>query len=132
MIARAAAFVPKSLRTWFTIHFLLDLSLALPLLVAPQAMLQLFGWESIDPVATRLVAAAMLAIGGESWLGRNGSADAYRSLLRLKIIWSAAACAGLAASLALGAPVMAVAFLAIFAAFLALWIHYYCRMTIWA
>jgi len=68
--------VPKSLRVWFVIHFVADLLFALPLFFAPVFTLKLFGWETVDPATSRLVAAALFGIGIESLLGRNASADA--------------------------------------------------------
>ena len=59
--------VPSSLRVWFVIHFVLDFIFAAPLLVAPKFMLTLFGWSTIDPLASRLVGAALMGIGGESF-----------------------------------------------------------------
>jgi len=54
-----------------------------------------FSWPRIDPFATRLVAAAFFGIGIESLLARNGSSQAFHSMLNLKIIWSSFAVAGI-------------------------------------
>ncbi len=87
--------VPSSLRTWFVIHFLADVIFALPLFLAPRWTLSLLGWPAVDPLATRLVAAALFGIGIQSLLGRGEGAAAFRALLNLKIIpvlrrsWSA-------------------------------------------
>ena len=71
--------VPKSLRTWFVIHFVLDFIFAIPLILAPRAFLGLLGWTSIDPIAARLVGAALIGIGGESYLGRNAGLESLPS-----------------------------------------------------
>jgi hypothetical protein len=92
---REVPMVPNSLRTWFVIHFLADAIFALPLFLAPRWMLSLLGWPAVDPLATRLVAAALFGIGIQSLLGRDEGAAALRALLNLKIIWSAAATVGL-------------------------------------
>lgn len=120
--------LPSSLRAWFVGHFIVDLMLAIPLLFFPETALSQVGWTSVDPVATRLVGAALLAIGGQSFLGRNAGADVYRAMLRLKVIWSTAAVFGLLAAIAAGAPTAAWAFLAMFVAFLGVWAHYAIRL----
>src|SRR5258708_37461786 len=78
--------VPSSLRTWFVIHFLADVLFALPLFLAPRWTLSLLGWPAVDPLATRLVAAAPFAVGIQSRLRSCGGAAAYLDLLRHKII----------------------------------------------
>ena len=116
--------VPKSLRVWFVIHFVLDVVSAVPLLVAPEFTLSLFGWITIDPFAARLVAAALMAIGVESLLGRNGSAETYRATLNLKIIWAGTAILGMGITMISGGPPLGWLFLAIFGLFLPVWIRY--------
>jgi len=76
---------------WFVAHFAVDWAVGIPLLVAPESLLRFFGWHEIDPIATRLFAAALLAIGGQSLLGRNGSVNEFRAMLNLKLIWAEAA-----------------------------------------
>jgi hypothetical protein len=93
-------------------------------MIAPVTTLELFGWETIDPVATRLAAAALLAIGGESLRMRHASLETYRAMLDLKLIWSAAAMLGLGWSGLTGAPPAVWVFLAIFTAFFLLWANY--------
>jgi len=116
--------VPASLRRWFVVHFAADVLAAVPLLVAPRPVLELFGWTTVDPVATRLVAAALFGIGIASLLGRGAAAETFRAMLDLKIIWSGAAVIGILWSLVEGGPTGAWAFLAIFAGFHALWVRY--------
>ena len=122
------ATVPVSLRRWFVVHFVADLIFAVPLVVAPVASLRMLGWMSVDPVAPRLVGAALAGIGIESLLGRNDSVDGFRAMLRLKSIWSAVAVIGLALSIFQGAPPLTWAFLAIFLGFAVLWNYYRIRL----
>lgn len=84
-----------SLRIWFLVHFLVDYIVAIPLFLFPLQTLSFLGWHTIDPLATRIVAAALLAIGGVSLVARGADHNAYRYLLTLKIIWSFAATAAL-------------------------------------
>ena len=121
--------VPKSLRTWFVVHFCVDMLTGVPLLVAPVAFLSALGWTTVDPLATRLVGAALMGIGIESYLGRNAGAEALRGMLNLKIIWSGTAVLGLAATVVAGdGPWTVWLVVAIFAAFNVLWIRYRLRL----
>ena len=61
--------VPNGLRTWFVIHFVADVLFAIPLLVFPQALLNLFGWGTYDPIMSRLVGAALMGIGSHCLAG---------------------------------------------------------------
>jgi hypothetical protein len=116
--------VSEALRRWFVVHFLADIAFAVPMLLFPVATLGAFGWTTIDPLMTRLVGAALVGIGVESLLGRNGSVESFRTMLRLKVMWSLAANVGIALSIAQGAPAMAWLFQGIFALFSGLWIYY--------
>lgn len=117
--------VSDRLRFWFVVHFVVDMLFALPLFIAPHWMLQYFGWQTIDPFTSRMVAAALFGIGIESFLGRNGSAETFRAMLNLKLIWSSGAVLGIGLSLAAtGGPFMAWVVLALFVAFFFLWAYY--------
>ena len=116
--------VPNSLRTWFVVHFVADVLFAIPLLFFPQALLNLFGWTTYDPIMSRLVGAALMGIGVESLLGRNAGADTFRAMLNLKIIWASSALFAIGAGIVEGAAPMAWAFLSIFAVFGAIWVYY--------
>ncbi|MDK1027777.1 MAG: hypothetical protein QGM50_05295 [Anaerolineae bacterium] len=116
--------VPKTLRTWFVIHFIADVLFGFPLLFFPQAILNFFGWTTYDPIMTRLVGAALLGIGIESFLGRNASADTYRGLLNLKLIWSSCALFAIGVGIAEGAPISAWLFLVVFVMFWGVWVYY--------
>ena len=119
--------IPQALRTWFVIHFVVDLLFAIPLMLAPEKMLFLVGWQNVDPFTARLAAAALFGIGIESFLARNAKAESFRNLLNLKIIWSLSAVFGISLSLiegAQGRPWFAWAILVIFVAFNFLWVHW--------
>jgi len=124
--------VPQSLRNWFVIHFILDIVVAIPLMLAPEFSLKFLGWETVDPFSTRVAAAALFGIGTESYLGRNSGSEAYKGMLNLKIIWSASAVIGIGLSLLQGAqsnPPVAWGLLAIFVAFNFLWIYWRKRLA---
>ena len=120
--------VPKHLRTWFIVHFAADIAFAIPLMFFPVQFLQLFGWTAVDPVSARLVAAALIGIGVESLLGRNAGIASFRTMLRLKSLWSGSAIIGLTISIIEGAAKGAWLFLAIFLAFFALWFSNWLRL----
>ena len=120
--------VPNRLRTWFMIHFIADILFGIPLLFFPKAVLNLFGWTTYDPVMTRLVGAALIGIGIESLLGRNASAETFRAMLNLKVIWATSALFAIGAGIAEGAPSMAWVVLGIFAVFWVVWVYYRLRL----
>ena len=122
---------PASLSFWFFIHFLADVLIAIPLMVVPSWFLSLLGWQTVDPVAARLVAAALFGIGIESLLMRKASLDRFPPVLTLKIIWSVAAIVGFVWSLIEGVhgnPWSVWAFLGIFVAFNTLWVWWLFRI----
>ncbi len=120
--------VPPSLRFWFVVHFIADILFAIPLLIAPEILLRPLGWTVVDPVVSRVVGAALVGIGGESLLGRNADLASFRTMLRLKILWSGTAIVGFVISLAQGAPWGTWGFLAIFMAFSGLWTYWALRL----
>jgi hypothetical protein len=119
--------VPRTLRSWFVVDALVDVVAAVPLLVAPGLALGRLGWACVDPVSARLVGAALLAIGGQSFLGRDAGVETYRAMLRLKVIWSLTAAAALFVGIGSGAPPAAWALLSIFIGFAGIWVHHAIR-----
>ena len=119
------AMVPRGLRIWFVVHFVVDVLVAVPLFLAPVAVLTFFGWRAVDPAATRLVAAALFAIGIRSLLGCNEGVEAFRAMLGLKLIWSATATLGLLWTQIEGGPAVGWLLVATFAAFHLVWLRYH-------
>lgn len=121
------AIAPSGLRTSFVVHAIADLLFGIPLFFAPAFTLGLFGWQSIDTISARIVAAALFGIGIESWIGRSSSLSSFVAMLNLKVIWSLACVIGIAWSLLEGAhnrPPMAFGVLAIFVVFHAVWVYW--------
>ena len=116
--------VPSALRTWFVVHFVADVLFAVPLFVAPRAFLGMLGWSSIDPLATRLVAAALFGIGIQSLLGWREPRDTFRAMLNLKVIWSAFATVGLIVSQLQGGPLLGWALVGVFGGFNVVWSYF--------
>lgn len=119
--------VPQSLRRWFVAHFVVDITVAVPLLFAPQLLLSALGWSCVDPAAARLVGAALVGIGAQSFIGRNDGDGAYKAMLNLKILWSLSAIFGLVMAIGEGAPPAIGGFLAAFLVFSGVWIYYRVR-----
>ncbi len=116
--------VPQALRKWFLVHFLIDFIFAIPLMIIPVQFLNSLGWQVVDPVAARLVAAALFGIGIESLLSYKAPVETYGGMLNLKIIWSFGAIIGLILSLLQGdqgRPVTLWFLLLLFIAFNTLW-----------
>ena len=119
----------KWLRFWFGVHFAVDMLVAVPLMLAPRQVMNLLGLEG-SVVLVRVIAAALLGIGGESFFGRNGSKESLVGMLRLKIIWSSMAVLALGwglvekeLSLELGGSLLLV-----FLVFNLLWVRWYFKL----
>ena len=91
--------VPSSLRVFFIVHFAIDVVFAIPLFFFPIEFLEYVGWEFVDPVTARIVAAALFGIGIESLIGSRASNESFLSLLNLKIVFSFAATVGIIVSI---------------------------------
>ena len=112
---------PQSLRTWFFIHFIIDIIFAIPLLFFPEATLGLFGLKTLETVTPRLVGAALIGIGGASYFTKKKD---YSIMLTLKILWSLSAILGLLLALYHGAPNLIWIIVLLFAIFSGVWIYY--------
>jgi hypothetical protein len=84
----------------------------------------MIGWITIDPIATRLVGAALFGIAGTSLLSSQTGLATFRVLLRLKLLWIGAALFGVMLSIDEGAPFVAWLLLVIFAGMGALWTYW--------
>ena len=121
--------VSKSLRTWFLIHFIVDSIVAVPLFLFPVETLTLLGWTNIDPIATRLVAAALFGIGGISFVAVKAEVATYKHLLLLKIIWSITAIIGIFLSIIqYNTSKSSIFVILIFAFFSCIWVRYYFKL----
>jgi hypothetical protein len=120
--------VPRSLRSWFVAHGVIALAASLPLLVAPGLILACVGWTPVDPAWARLAGAALLAIGATSLLARDASLEVARVVLRLNLLWSAAAACAFFGGIAAGAPSAAWAALSFFVAVTGVWLNHTIRL----
>lgn len=115
---------PPALHRWFLVHAFVDYVVAVPLFVAPTAILLALHWPVIDPAAVRIIAAALLGIGGISFIARNTSQETYRVLVLMKLIWSSAALIALGIGIAHGYGSAAIGSAAIFTIFWCAWAYY--------
>lgn len=120
--------VPNSLRTWFIIHFYADMIFGIPLLLFPELIMPMLGWTALDPISTRVVGAALMGIGIESYLGRNASIEVFRAMLNLKVIWSSSAILGISLGLWQGGASAGWLFLGIFVIFWFVWVYYWRKL----
>ena len=116
--------IPKSLRIWFIIHFIIDTIFAIPLIFFPGWILGLFDLPSSEGVMARLVGAALIGIGGASFFSYKGTKDNYDILLTLKLLWSSTAVFGLILAVFSGAPSSIWLFIGIFTIFFFIWLYY--------
>lgn len=122
---------PKILSYWFIAHFIIDMLVAIPLFFFPERALELAGWETVDPLLSRVVAAAFFGIGIESLIGRNSTLEGFKSMLNLKIIWSFTAMVGIGWAMisgAQGGPLLGWLALSTFAGFHFVWIYWRVRV----
>ena len=122
--------VPNSLRTWFVIHFAVDMLTGIPLLLFPELVMPLLGWETIDPITSRVVGAALMGIGIESYLGRNASTEVFQAMLTLKVIWSSSAILGIGLGIWKGGPQAGWLFMSIFVIFWFVWVYYWRKLRV--
>ncbi len=120
--------VPRALRICFVAESLFQILCAVPLMLFPNGVLGMCGWTTIDPVATRLVGAALFGIAGASLLSRRTSLATFRALLRLKILWTGAAVFSVVLSIDQGAPASAWLLLLIVASLGAMWTYWLQRL----
>jgi hypothetical protein len=116
--------VPRGLRVWFLIHFIVDLLFAIPLIFFPDFVLPLFDIHAYDLLTPRLVGAALIGIGGTSFVVRNEGGLVFNALLNLKILWSFSAILSIAFYVMEGGSKMAWIPLAFFFVFAVVWNYY--------
>ncbi len=120
--------IPKSLKNWFMIHFIIDYIFGILLIISPEFILKIFNWTTIDPITSRIVGAALIGIGSISLLERNSTIETYKVLLKLKIIWSSLAILGILLSIKESSKSIWIIFM-IFLIFNILWIYYYRKIN---
>jgi hypothetical protein len=79
----------KSLRYTFLIHVVVSLIFGAALLLAPGRTLGLFGWAPVDPLISRLLGAALLALAWSSYRGWGASSyEQVSVLVEMEVIFT--------------------------------------------
>jgi hypothetical protein len=114
----------KWLRILFLVHAVVAAVGGLPLLLAPGRTLGWLGWAPIDPLISRILGAALLALAWSSWRGRRAATRAQVALLvEVEAAFTVLTCAGLLRQLlASHWPVYVWLLFGVFAAFAVAWV----------
>jgi len=114
----------KSLKWTFLVHAVVAAVMGVVLLIKPGGFLQLLGWQPIDPLMSRAMGAALLAMAWTSLYGwRATERSKVEILVQMEAIFAVLACVGLGRHLFFGSwPWMPWADLAVFAFFAVAWL----------
>jgi len=86
----------KLLRILFLIHALIALAVGVPLLLAPGRFLEALGWAPVDPIISRLLGAALLALTWSSFRGwRATQWSQVAIIVEAEAVFTVLACVGL-------------------------------------
>lgn len=86
----------KLLKTTFILHAIVAVLFGAPLLVMPGVFLQTLGWAPIDPILSRVLGAALLALAWSSLRGWRAKEWAQVALLvEMEIVYTILGCIGL-------------------------------------
>ena len=116
----------QSLRITFILHAIVALVFGLGLLAAPGRVLDLFGWVPIDPLMSRMLGAALLALGWGSIRGyRAATWGEVEILVEVESAFTVLAAVGLLRHLLSGSwPWYVWMTFAIYAIFAIAWIYH--------
>ena len=119
----------KGLKTLFGVHAVVALLFGAPLLIAPGRVLVWLGWAPIDPVLSRVLGAALLALGWSSFRGWQTAAQRdVRVLVEMEAVFTVLGCVGLLRHLLVGRwPVVPWVVFGVLAAFGVAWIFLLAR-----
>lgn len=119
----------KALNITFLIHAIVSVVGGLLLLIIPGRTLLLFGWAPIDPIISRLLGAALLALAWSSFRGWQATERVQvQILVELEAVFTVLACVGLLRHLLFARylPIVWLLF-AVFAVFAVAWIVFLVR-----
>ena len=86
----------KGLKYLFLVHCVVAVLFGAPLLVAPGRFLELFGWAPVDPLISRILGAALLALAWSSFRGWQAAERVQVvRLIELEAVFTILACVGL-------------------------------------
>ena len=85
----------KALKYTFIVHGIVGVLVGAPLLLAPGRFLGWIGWAPVDPVISRLLGAASLALAWSSFRGAGAGATMQRILVEMELAFTVLGCVGL-------------------------------------
>ena len=85
----------KALRYTFLAHGVVAVLCGAPLLLAPGRFLGWIGWGPIDPILSRLLGAALLALAWSSYRGATATDSPLSGLIELEAVFTVLGCVGL-------------------------------------
>jgi hypothetical protein len=85
----------KALKSTFMVHGIVAIVIGAPMLLAPGRFLGLFGWSPIDAILSRLLGAALLALGWSSLRGAGADDRTQRVLVEAELAFTVLGCVGL-------------------------------------
>jgi hypothetical protein len=114
----------KALRITFLVHAVVGAIFGVPMLLAPGRLLTWLGWAPIDPIISRLLGAALLALAWSSFRGWRAEDRARVALLlEMEAVFTVLGCIGLLRHLLFASyPAVPWIVFVIMAAFAAAWI----------
>ena len=114
----------KALKYTFLIHAVVAVLFGVPLLIVPGRFLGWFGWAPIDPIISRLLGAALLALAWSSFRGWRATERAQVAILvEMEAVFTVLGCVGLLRHLLFaGYPAMVWMVFAILGIFAIAWI----------
>lgn len=115
--------VQKSIRAIFGSHSVVGLAFGVPLLLFPGRLLTWFQWAPIDPIISRILGAALLALAWSSFrVWRTEDSTQVTHLVELELIFTGLASVGILRHLISGRwPWIVWAILALYLLFTAAW-----------
>lgn len=119
----------KALKTVFAAHAIVAVIFGLPLLIAPGRLLTWVGWAPIDPILSRVLGAALLALGWSSFRARQAASyREVRLLIELEAAFTGLACVGLLRHLLVARwPLFPWLVFALYLVFALAWIYFLVR-----
>jgi len=120
--------VPKSLKIWFKLHFIVDVIFAIPLIFFPGWFMKLLSLPVENLFLARVIGAALLGIGGASIFCKKK--EHYEIMLILKIIWSISAILVIVYSAIFEGPVLFWILALVFIIFSITWIYYWFKQKV--
>jgi hypothetical protein len=119
----------KALNVTFLIHAIVSVVGGVLLLIVPGRTLLFFGWAPIDPIISRILGAALLALAWSSFRGWQATErKQVQILVELEAVFTVLACVGLLRHLLFARYLPIVwLMLAVFAAFAVAWIVFLVR-----